>query len=168
MRAARLFDMTPAMRRILLVSALALFGCTKTPNPMAELHVSCEGKQLDTKTEPPEQGQACAPGSQATLSYDNDGNWQYVSVFAITRDNILFWFPGGEDGESVAAQPGHNVALPGSFTIPPKTRDVMAIFSHEPLKARDLAQRTRDVTLGLLPNVGELRVRVSREHGPVD
>jgi len=160
--------MTRALLATLAVALLA--GCPQSGGPkLAQLHVACAGKTLDSTTEPPDQGQACPAGAQLTLSYDNDGSFGYVAVFAVTRDNIVFLLPDSDQGDSVAIQPsGHGVALPGSWTVPPKTRDVMAIFSREPLHAKDLAQRTRDVTLGQLQNVGEIRVRVSKEVGPID
>jgi hypothetical protein len=151
--------------------ALALLaGCPRAGGPkLAQLHVSCASQTFDGNSTPPEQGQSCAPGSQVTLSYDNDGGYGYVIVYAVTRDALVFWLPDSDSGESVAIQPnGKGVALPGTFSMPTKTRDVMAIFSKEPLKAKDIAQRTRDVTLGQLQNVGEIRVRLSGEYGPIN
>ncbi|MBS2029989.1 MAG: hypothetical protein JST54_18960 [Deltaproteobacteria bacterium] len=157
-------------RALLATLAVALLaGCPASSPKLAQLHVACGGKTLDSGTEPPDKGQACEAGQQLTLSFDNDGSYSYVAVFAVTRDNIVFLLPDSEQGDSVPIQQnGHGIALPGSWTVPPKTRDIMAIFSREPLHAKDLAQRTRDVTLGQLQNVGEIRVRMSREVGPID
>jgi len=159
--------MTRALTATLAVALLA--GCPTSSPKLAQLHVACGGKTLDSTTEPPDTGQACAAGQQLSLTFDNDGSYGYVAVFAITRDNIVFLLPDSEQGDSVPIQPnGHGIALPGSWTVPPKTRDIMAIFSREPLHGKDLAQRTRDVTLGQLQNVGEIRVRMSKEVGPID
>ena len=158
------------MRRALPVLCVAglLAGCPKAPEKLAQLHVTCDGKTLDGTTQPPDTGQACAAGTRATLSYDNDGKYGYVTVFAITRDNIVFFLPDTDTGDSVAIQAqGHGVSLPGSFVIPTKTRDVMALFTREPLHAKDVAQHTRDVKLAEYPGT-EIRVRLSREVGPVD
>src|SRR5206468_474258 len=118
------------------------------------LHVTCSatGKTFDANSEPPETGQACPAGSTVSFSYDNDGSYGYVTVFAVTRDDVVFFLPGNKDGRSVAIQPsGKNVALPDSFVVPNKTRDIMALFTKEPLRAREVEQHTRDVTLASLP-----------------
>lgn len=158
------------MRRTLpfTLAAVLLAGCPKSAPKDAQLHVSCAGQNLDGTTEAPEQGQACPAGSQVALSYDNSGGYGYVTVFAVTRDNIVFYLPSSDTGDSVAIQPsGSHVALPGDFTVPAKTRDIVAIFSREPLHAKDVAQHTRDVTLSQLPGA-EIVVKLSREHGPID
>lgn len=155
----------------LLAAALGLTACPAPGGPkLAQLHVKCAGNgaELTGATEPPATGMACPAGSQLSFSYDNEGSYPYVTVFAVTRDAIVFFLPGDESGQSVAIAPsGSGVALPGSFTLPLKTRDVMALFTKEPLKAKDVAQRTRDVTLGQLPGT-EIRVRISREVGPLE
>src|SRR5436305_11881966 len=133
-------------RALPVLAVLALCGCPQQGPKLAQLHVSCGNLNLDTSSDPPPSGQSCAAGTPFTLSYDNDGNYTYVTVMVVTRDNIEFLLPDSEAGESVAIQPtGKNVPLPGSFTAPAKARDVVAIFSHEVLKAKDVAQHLRDV-----------------------
>jgi len=157
------------MRRTLpfALAAVLLAGCHKSAPKDAQLHVSCAGQNLDGTTEPPDQGQACPAGTAVSLTYDNSGGYGYVTVFAVTRDNIVFYLPESDVGDSVAIQPGSNVALPGNFSVPAKTRDIVAIFSRSPLHAKDVAQHTRDVTLSQLAGA-EIVVKLSREHGPVE
>jgi hypothetical protein len=157
---------------------LGLLGCPakQQGEQLAKLHVLCSapgaadgvGKTLDGTTEPPDQGFACEPGSQMSFSYDNNGNYGYLTIFAVTRDDIIFYLPNSKDGQSMPIQTsGTNVALPDRVTVPPKVRDVMALFTREPLKAQEVDRRTREVTLGQLPGT-EIRVRLSKAIGPID
>lgn len=160
------------MRRLpIVLLAFTLFGCPPKPEHQAQLHVKCaaNGKVLDDTASPPGDNKefACPPGSNVELSYDNDGNYGYLTVFAVTRDNIVFFLPGSDAGQSVAITPGKNVPVQGTFVVPPKTRDIMALFTRNQLNARDVAQRTRDVTLAGIPGT-EIRVRINRSYGPVD
>ena len=154
---------------LLLAAPMVLSACPAPGGPkLAQLHLACGGTELTGATEPPATGMACPPGSQVSFSFDNEGSYPFVTVFAVTRDNIVFFLPSDENGQSVAINPtGKGVPLPGAFTLPPKTRDVMALFTKEPLKAKDVAQHTRDVTLAQLPGT-EIRVRISREVGPLE
>jgi hypothetical protein len=157
-----------------LGAGLLLSGC---PRPVVEhaahLHVLCTPANgapatFDENSIPPEHGQSCAPGSQLTFTYDNEGGYGYLTVFAVTRDDIVFYFPNSKEGESIAINPsGTNVPLPDAFSVPNKTRDIMALFSKVPLKAKDVDSRTRSVTLADLGGT-EVRVRLSAEVGPVD
>jgi hypothetical protein len=160
-------NLRPAL--LLLATPLLLVACPAPGGPkLAQLHLACGGTELTGATEPPPTGMACPPGSQVSFNYDNEGSYPFVTVFAVTRDNIVFFFPADDSGQSVSINPtGKGVALPGTFTLPPKTRDVMALFTKEPLKAKDVAQHTRDVTLAQLPGT-EIRVRLSREVGPLE
>src|SRR4051812_13379111 len=110
-------------RALPVLAVLALAGCPAQAPKLAQLHVTCSGLNLDSSSDPPPAGQSCPAGTTATLSYDNDGNYGYVTVFAVTRDNVVFFVPDTDTGDSVAIQPtGKNVPLPGSFVMPPKTR----------------------------------------------
>jgi hypothetical protein len=166
--------MMTAKRLTLLAPALAgawlLTGCPKDTNPhLAHLYVQCEGgPKLDEKTEPPETGMACPAGSNLTFSFDNQGGYAYGMVFAVTRDDVVFFLPNSKTGSSISVPTaGAGLPLEGRFTLPPKTRDIMAFFTKDPLTAQDVDKRTRDVTLGQLPGT-EVRVRVSKEVGPIN
>ncbi len=146
----------------------------KSAEHLAHLHVVCtpasgEGPiTLDEKSVPPEHGQSCPEGSQLTFSFDNEGGYNFVTVFAVTRDDVVFFLPNSKEGDSVSIpNTGTNVPLPEAVTLPKKTRDVMALFTQEALKARDVDQHTRSVTLADLPGT-EVRVRLSAEVGPID
>lgn len=164
-------------RHSLLVAAVAVGvgGCPLKEAPhLAHLHVLCTPATggapltLDEKSVPPEHGQSCVAGSQATFSFDNEGGYNYVTLFAVTRDDVVFILPNSKDGQSVPiANAGTNVPLPDAFTVPNKTRDLMALFTKDPLNAKDVDRHTREVTLADLPGT-EVRVRVSAEVGPID
>lgn len=155
---------------------LALSGCPHTPpaEHLAHLHVLCtpagsgSPTTFDETSVPPEHGQSCEAGSQLTFSIDNEGGYGFVTVFAVTRDDVVFFLPNSKEGQSVAiATAGTNVPLPDSFTVPRKTRDIMALFSRTALNARDVDSHTRSVTLADLGGT-EVRVRLSAEVGPID
>ena len=155
--------------------AAGLVGCPRpTPPHLAHLHVLCTpaaggaGTTFDETTVPPEHGQACPAGSQVTFTFDNEGGYNYVTVFAVTRDDIVFFLPNSKEMQSIAIQNnGTNVPLPDTFTVPNKTRDIMALFTKDALQAKVADQHTREVTLADLPGT-EVRVRMSAEVGPID
>jgi hypothetical protein len=140
---------------------------------LAHLHVLCTptsgpATTFDENSVPPEHGQSCAPGSQLTFTIDNEGNYGFVTVFAVTRDDVVFFLPNSKDGASLPISPGGtNVPLPDAFSVPNKTRDIMALFSKTALNAKDVDSHTRSVTLTDLGGT-EVRVRLSGEVGPID
>jgi hypothetical protein len=149
-----------------------LISCQQQPKPttLANLHVTCAGKTLDGNTEPPpNDAMACPAGTDMTFTYDNPGNFNYVIVFAVTHDDIFFYVPNDKDktGQSVAVQPGaQNAPIGETFQMPNKARDIMAIFTREPLNSKEVDTKTREVTLGQIPGA-EIRVRISTEIGPL-
>lgn len=164
--------MTRSLRTLVLAAlGLSLAGCPKEAPPQANLKVTCaaNGKVLEHASEPPGEGFACPPDSQVTFTYDDDGQFGFVTVFAVTKDDIIFWLPNSKTGESVAITPGAKGAqLPGAFTVPPKVRDIVAIFSKTPLKADVVDRNVREVTLKNFKETAMNRIRLSRLHGPVD
>ena len=145
------------------------FGCPPDRNEhQAQLKVTCvaTGAVLDGNSRPPGQGYACDPGGSVTLAYENPGNYGFVLIYAVARDSLEFYVPPDKLGKSVAIQPGSGT-LPDSFLLPAKTRDIIALFSREPLNSAEVDKRTREVTLRDLPGT-QVRVAISDSHGPLD
>ena len=146
------------------------FGCPEDRNEhQAQLHVKCvaTGTVVDGTTPPPAQGYLCEPGGSVTFTYDNPGNYGFVLIYAVARDSLEFYVPPDKLGKSVPIQPGSGVALPDTFTLPQKTRDIIALFSREPLNSAEVDKRTREVSLRELAGT-QVRVQISGTHGPLD
>jgi hypothetical protein len=147
------------------------FGCPADRNEhQAQLHVTCvaTGKVLDGNSQVPAQGYACEPGGSVTFTYDNMGGYNYVLIYAVARDSLEFYVPPDKLGKSVAIQPsGSGVPLPDTFMLPQRTRDIIALFSREPLNSAEVDKRTREVTLRDLPGT-QVRVPISLSHGPLE